>query len=76
MLKGLVVMTYAEFSQALRDKQVVADLHSMGRGDYHEQISRSYLLEDGRVACIQGSLNPRRDRDNYRYFQHVDRLAV
>lgn len=70
VLENRVSMTYADFSKALRGKQVVVDLYSRGKGEYHLQLSRSYLLEDGRVAAIQGSLNPRRDRDNYRYFQH------
>lgn len=76
VLDSLVSLTYAEFSEALRDKRVVGDVQSSGRGKYHDTLNRCYLLDDGQIAFVQGTLNARRDRNNYRHFQHVETVLV
>lgn len=66
-------MTYAEFSQALREQRVVGEIHPRSLFDpFDRRFARCYILDDGGVVDVAGTLQPRRDRDNYRDFQHVE----
>ncbi|MES1930269.1 hypothetical protein SADO_13478 [Salinisphaera dokdonensis CL-ES53] len=66
-------LTYAEFSKLLRENRVAGDLRAKGLLDpLDRKASDCYVLDDGCLVEVAGTVNPRRDHDTYRYFQNVE----